>query len=172
MKRLMVGSRLLIAGTVGAALLAAGALGLGAVALGQDQSAATTKDVIFARKILMDTINENMDDLEAMVASGKIDMNEGRDHSNIVSVMLMAFPHMFPPASNEWKPNAALDPGTDTFASPDLWSNFTEFYKMSDVASKAAFEASRARTEDEFKKSIGNLRGACDGCHARFLKKQ
>ena len=31
--------------------------------------------------------------------------------SDTISVMLMAFPHLFPPASNQWKPDVARDPG-------------------------------------------------------------
>ncbi len=42
------------------------ALGVSLLAWGQDQSAALAKDAIFARKILMDTISNNMDELETM----------------------------------------------------------------------------------------------------------
>jgi len=47
--------------------LGAGALGIDSVAFGQDQSAAAPKDVIFARKILMGSIGDNMDELDTMV---------------------------------------------------------------------------------------------------------
>jgi cytochrome c556 len=171
MRKVMSGRRLAIAGVLGAALLAAAGFGSGPVALGQDQSAAVPKDVIFARKILMDTINENMDDLEAMVAQGKIDLAEGTAHSNIVSVMLMAFPHLFPPTTNEWKPGGEKDPGTDTYASPDIWRRYADFYKMAETATQAAFKASRAHNDDEFKTHIGELRNACNACHEAFLKK-
>ena len=43
---------------------------------------APPKDTIFARKILMDTINNNMDELEGMIASGKdLDLKEAREHA-------------------------------------------------------------------------------------------
>jgi len=160
-----------IAGTMGAAVLVAGALGGGSVAFGQDASA-PPKEIIFARKILMDSINDNMDDLEAMVAQGKIDLNEGKPHSNIVSVMLMAFPHLFPPATNDWKPGGNRDPGTDTFAAPEVWTNYADFYKRAKDASEIAFKASRAGTEAAFKDQIGQLRIACDSCHGIYLKKE
>ena len=51
-----------------------------------------------------------MDELEAIAALEKVEkseLTEGRDHAEIVSVMLMAFPHLFPPATNQWKPNVA-----------------------------------------------------------------
>lgn len=62
------------------------------IAWAQDQSAATTKDVIFARKIMMDSIGNNMDEIDTMLQSGRIDLIEGREHADMVSVMLMAFP--------------------------------------------------------------------------------
>src|SRR5262249_901331 len=109
MMQRMLRSRRAIVATVGAAALIAGMIGLGPLALGQN-AAAPPKEIIFARKILMDSISENMDDLEAMVAQGKIDLNEGRPHSNIMSVMLMAFPHLFPASTNEWKEGVDRDP--------------------------------------------------------------
>src|SRR5436309_13663116 len=90
------------AAIVGLAGLCAGALG--SVALGQDRGATPPKETIFARKILMDSIGRNMDDIEANAGSAKIDLGEGRDHADIVSVMLMAFQHLIPPSTNEWKP--------------------------------------------------------------------
>jgi cytochrome c556 len=166
-----VGARLSIAGVIGAAMLSAATLGIGSVALGQDQSAATAKDVIFARKILMGSIGENMDELEAIIASGKIDVQHGASHADLVSVMLLSFPHLFPPVSNEWKPNVDKDAGTDTFAAPEIWTRYADFYQRAADAAKAAYNASRARNADEFTKSVTELRDGCDGCHAIYQKK-
>ena len=47
------------------------AVGLGSLALGQDPNAAIVKDAIFARKILMNAISTNMDELETMTGSDK-----------------------------------------------------------------------------------------------------
>jgi len=171
MKQAASGARCWLAGAVIAGLVSAGTLGIGSTALGQDQSAATVKEVIFARKILMTTIGENMDELEAIIASGKIDVKHGAEHANLVSVMLLAFPHLFPPASNEWKPNVDKDPGSDTYAAPEVWTRFADFYQRTQDASKAAYDASQARNEEEFKKSVGELRTGCDGCHAIYQKK-
>jgi cytochrome c556 len=171
MKEVALEARYWLAGAVIAGLVSAGTLGIGSTALGQDQSAATVKEVIFARKILMTTIGENMDELEAIIASGKIDVKHGAEHANLVSVMLLAFPHLFPPASNQWKPNVDKDPGSDTYAAPEVWTRFADFYQRTQDASKAAYDASQARNEDEFKKSVGELRTGCDGCHAIYQKK-
>src|SRR5262245_19846472 len=151
MTRFVSGLCFVIAGAVGAGLLAATAPGLSSRALAQDQSAATAKDVIFARKILMGSVGDNMDELEAIISSGKIDVQHGAQHADLVSLLLLSFPHLFPPASNEWKPNVDKDPGTDTFAASEVWTRFADFYHRSQEASKAAYAASRARNEDEFK---------------------
>ena len=74
--------------------------------LARIRAAATTKDLIFARKIVMDMIGRNMDEIDTMLQTGKIDLAEGREHADTISVMLMAFPHLFPPDSDQWKPNA------------------------------------------------------------------
>ena len=153
--------------------IAASLLATSFVALAQDQSAATVKDVIFARKTMMSTISDNMDQIETMIASGKkIDLDDAHEHADTISVMFMAFPHLFPPTSNQWKPNADLDPATDTFASPDAWTKFPDFYKRAAAASKTAYDMSRADKEDALKARAKELRVACDGCHAAYLKTQ
>ena len=157
---------------IGFACLAAAMLATSFTASAQDQSAATAKDVIFARKTLMSSISDNMDQIETMIATGKIDLDDAHEHADTISVMLMAFPHLFPASSNQWKPNADLDPGTDTFASPDAWTKFPDFYKRAADASKTAYDMSRAEKEDAFKARATELRVACNGCHAVYLKTQ
>jgi cytochrome c556 len=136
----------------------------------QDPQVATAPDVIMARKTLMSTLSDYFDKIEAMIAAGKIDLAEGNERADTVSVMFMVFPHLFPASSNQWKPGADLDPGTDTFASPDVWSKYADFYQRAAAASKTAFNMSRADKEDEFKAAAKELRAACDSCHAVYLK--
>jgi cytochrome c556 len=152
------------------AILLAG-IGMNELALGQDRSAAIAKDAIFARKILMDAIGRNMDEIETMMASPKgVDMAEAGEHSDNISIMLMAFPHLFPADTNQWKPNVERDPGRDTYAAPELWTNYEDFYARAAQASKAAYNASRARQESAFKTFAIELRAACDSCHAAYMK--
>jgi cytochrome c556 len=170
-KKTSLGSRRPMA--IGCAGLAAAVLATSFIAMAQDQSAATAKDVIFARKTLMSSLSDNMDQIETMIASGKkIDLDDGHEHADTISVMLMAFPHLFPPSSNQWKPNADRDPATDTFASPDAWTKFPDFYKRAADASKTAYDMSRADKEDAFKARAKELRVACNGCHEAYLKTQ
>ena len=135
----------------------------------QDQP--VPSDTIFARKILMGAIDMNMDEIETMLApEGKLMLSDAQQHAETISTMLMAFPHLFPPATNQWNPGADRDPATDTFASPDLWSNFADFYRRASEASKIAWDASRAKRPDEFRSLIGQLRQRCNACHALNLK--
>jgi cytochrome c556 len=157
--------------TVAAVLLCAGLLGSGSLALGQDQSAATPQDAIVARKTAMNTLSDKMDTIEAAIASGKkLDLEDGHANADVISVLMMAFPHLFPPSTNQWKPNVDRDPATDTYASPDVWTKFADFYKQATAASKAAFDASRADDEGAFKAAIAQLRTGCNACHAAYLK--
>jgi hypothetical protein len=103
---------------------------LAAPARAQDQSAATPADTIFARKTVMDTISEKMDALEAAsIADRKIDLNAAHEQADVLSVLLLAFPHMFPVATNQWKPDIDKDPAVDTYAAPELWAKFSDFYR-------------------------------------------
>ncbi len=135
------------------------------------QELSPAKDTIFARKILMGAIDMNMDEIETMLApEGKLDLAEGQENAETISTMLMAFPHMFPPRTNQWRPGADRDPATDTFASPAVWTDFTDFYQRSTSASKLAFSASRAKRAVDFKPLIAELRTNCDACHAIYMK--
>jgi cytochrome c556 len=119
----------------------------------------------------MDTISRNMDELESMTASPKaVDLMEGREHADSISIMLMAFPHLFAAGTNQWKPNVERDPGTDTYASPDVFTNYMDFYARAAHASKVAYNASRSQRESDFKSFVAELRVACDSCHAVYLK--
>jgi hypothetical protein len=162
-------SRTRIATLARRVVLAACFLGTASAAL--TQGLPPPKDTIFARKILMGSIDMNMDEIETMTApDGTLNLGEGQEHADIVSIMLMSFPHMFPPGTNQWVANADRDPATDTFASPDVWSNFADFYQRAQAASKIAFDASRAKRPDDFKALVVQLRAACNGCHATYMK--
>jgi cytochrome c556 len=135
------------------------------------QELPSAKDTIFARKILMGAIDMNMDEIETMLApEGKLELADAQEHAETISTMLMAFPHMFPPATNQWKPGVDRDPATDTFASPDVWTNFADFYQRAAEASKVAWNASRAQRHADFRLLIAQLRDHCNSCHAINMK--
>jgi cytochrome c556 len=143
----------------------------GGLACAQEQAAPPPKDTIFARKILMNAVDANMDEIETMLApGGKLDSAEAREHSDAISTLLLAFPHLFPAATNLWKPNVERDPATDTYASPELWTHFADFYQRATDASKLAYQASRAQSGSEYRGAIAKLRTACNGCHAAYQR--
>jgi cytochrome c556 len=148
--------------------LAAVIPGSGFAAWAQDK-ALPPGDIITARKTLMSVIARNMYPLDEMIYTGKINLPRGRRNADSIAAMLQAFPLLFPAHTNAWKPGTA-DPGSATFADPHIWDQFDFFYKESMVASKYAFDASRAETEAQFRKSVTELRQTCDGCHATFQK--
>jgi cytochrome c556 len=135
------------------------------------QELPSAKDTIFARKILMGAIDTNMDEVETMLApEGKLNLADAQEHAETISTMLMAFPHLFPLATNQWKAGAERDPATDTFASPELWTNFADFYQRATDASKIAWSASRAKRAADFRALMAQLRERCNACHALNLK--
>ena len=141
------------------------------LALGQAPVTPPPKDTIFARKILMGAINTKMAEIETMLTpDGKLDAAEAQEQADTISIMLMSFPHMFAVETNHWKPGAERDPATDTFASPDLWVNFADFYQRASTASKIAQDASNTKRLDDFRRLIGELRAACNGCHENYMK--
>jgi cytochrome c556 len=129
------------------------------------------KDTIFARKVVMGEIDMNMDEIETMLApGGKLDLADAREHAEVISTLLLVFPHLFPVSTNQWKEGANRDPATDTFANPAIWSNYADFYKRATEASKIAWSAAAAKKPDEFRAQIKQLRVRCNGCHALNMK--
>jgi cytochrome c556 len=59
---------------------------------------------------------------------------------------------------------------TGTFASPDVWTKFADFYRRATAASKTAYDMSRADQPDDLKTRTAELRTTCNGCHAAYLK--
>jgi cytochrome c556 len=150
--------------------LVAASLAIGPAAMAQDQSAAAGADAIFARKTIMDALCDKMAEIERMIALGKIDTKVTHAHGDTISVMLMAFPHLFPPGTNKWKPDLDQDPLTETLASPNLWSSFPDFYRQATAAAKTAFALSRADKIDDIKTNARELRIECDTCHSLYLE--
>ena len=163
------GRRLLL---VACAALAAGLTAISWAAGAQDQSAATDADAIFARKTLKDTVCDKLMGIERMISSGKIDLDDVHREADAISALLMAFPHLFPPGSNQWKPGNDQDPARATLASPELWKDFARFYSHATASSRSAFELSRAATGEEVKSRARELRITCDTCHALYLEDQ
>jgi cytochrome c556 len=135
-----------------------------------DQRAATAQDVIFARKALKDAVCDRLSEIERGIAGNRVDVDHARVAADAIAAMLTAFPHLFPPSSNRWKPDSDEAPESATLASPDLWSDFPDFYRQATAAAQAAFELSRARDVEDVKTRARVLRITCDTCHALYLE--
>jgi cytochrome c556 len=160
---------------LGAAAL--GALLLGAVLTGglnvrarEDAGPDQATDAILARKTLSDTFCDKMDLIEKAARSRARIPGAAREAADTISVLLLAFPHLFPPTSNRWTPDGNVDPVAETLASPEIWSDFPGFYRRAKDASRIAFTLSRAPTDEEFRTLTMDLRVACDSCHALYLE--
>src|SRR5450755_854177 len=106
---------------IGGACLIAALTVASSVAFGQDPNPASPKDIIVARKTLMNTIGTNMYPVDEMLETGKIDLGAARVYLESISAMLLAFPLLFPSSTNLWYQNAKRDPATDTLADAAIW---------------------------------------------------
>lgn len=144
---------------------------IGAAALAGDRPSGAVKDEIFARKILMNAIDGQIDAIDWMVTSNKpFDLSEAIDRAGTVSAMLLALPHLFPPETNQWREGAVRDPARDTFASPDLWLHFDDFYRRAGEASRLALVLSQAKSRQEVEQRFEAVRETCASCHGLYVK--
>jgi cytochrome c556 len=128
-----------------------------------------TADVISSRKTMMDFMCDRMAQIEVMIGQNKIDVPFARGSGEAISAMLQAFPHLFPPSSNRWRPDDP-DPVGQTLASPGIWTSFADFYRHAADAAKIAHAMGRADTAEDVKSRARELRIVCDGCHALYLE--
>lgn len=133
-------------------------------------------DVIFARRVLMGSIDVYMQEIEAFVEdaldTGEPIPFEAAEAADIVSSMLLAFPHLFPSGTDIWSEEAeAEDPTSVSLALPAIWERFPDFYERANEAAQQAFDLSRARPRDEvWMQAAADLRSACDSCHADYTR--
>jgi cytochrome c556 len=158
--------KILIAGCALAVLVAAAAE---LPAAGQGQNAGLTGvdkpgDVVQARQLLMDGIDEDMHDIDLVGTGQSFRLDDLKAHADRISTLMSAFPHLFPPQTRP-SPDAPVP----TTASPAVWKEFPDFYDRAAAAAKTALDASQATTLDQFKPLGTQLRAACDSCHAKYM---
>jgi cytochrome c556 len=159
MKFLIAGGWLAVAVAAAAVLPAAGQ-GQNAGLTGIDKPG----DVVQARQLLMDGIDEDMHEIDLAGSGQSFPLEELKAHADRISTLLSAFPHLFPPQTQP-SPDAPVP----TTASPAVWKEFGDFYSRAATAAKTAFDASQAGTFDQFKPLGAQLRASCDGCHAKYM---
>jgi cytochrome c556 len=125
-------------------------------------------EVIMARQLLKDGVDEEMQPIDLAGAGQNTPLDELKAHANRISTMITAFPHLFPPQT---KPGTSADGSPSlTTATPAVWDRFDDFYKMAQLAAMTAYEASQAADLKEFLEHGTKLRALCDGCHAQYMK--
>ncbi len=125
-------------------------------------------DVIAARQLLMDGIESEMMVIELALQGNAPQLDDLKARADRISTLLTAFPHLFPPQT---KPGVAADGSPiNTTATPAIWQNFDAFYGIAKDAATTAYDASQAGASDKFAEQVKKLRGACDGCHAQYMK--
>jgi cytochrome c556 len=125
-------------------------------------------DVIAARQLVMDGIESEMMVIELALEGSTPPIDDLKARADRISTLLTAFPHLFPPQT---KPGVAADGSPiNTTATPAIWQDFDAFYGVAKDAATTAYDASQAGAADKFREQAKKLRGACDGCHARYMK--
>lgn len=129
-------------------------------------------DVVLARRVLMTGIGRNMDEIAGMIEdSGAFSLDEAREHADLISTMLLAFPHLFPVETNTWSRELAEDdPAHVSLALPAVWENYDDFVARAQEASQTALDASFAATAERFKALARDLQQACDSCHQAYRR--
>ena len=161
---------LLVMATVAAVAIGTAGLRIG-IAQGQEAEPGLTgisypEDLVFARQLLMDDLEEMMPPIDAAATGGDFDVAALQNDVYLMSTIIGAFPHMFAPQT---KPVVAPD-GTPplTTATDAIWEDFDDFYARAMDASNLAFEMSFANA-DEFRTMATDLRAACDSCHELYM---
>ena len=127
-----------------------------------------TDDVIAARQLLMDGIESEMMVIELALEGRAPQLDDLKARADRISTLLTGFPHLFPPQT---KPGVAADGSPiNTTATLAIWQDFDAFYGIAKDAATTAYDASQAGAADKFKEQAKKLRGACDGCHAKYMK--
>jgi cytochrome c556 len=155
--------------TIGICVGAAGALaGDRSPTMGETHPA----DVVLARRIVMTGIGRNMDEITGMIEDGgAFNLHEAREHADLISTMLLAFPHLFSVETDTWSEKLAQDdPAHVSLALPTVWQNYDDFVERAQHASQMALDASFAATTEQFKAVARDLQQACDSCHKAYRR--
>lgn len=123
--------------------------------------------VITARRALMTEAERLMMPIDSFSISGPGDSAELRSAAVTIESLLLTLPHLFPPTTNLFDPTAHDPP---TLALPTIWDRFAAFRTFATAAQRAAGAMAQAEDGEPLRAASARLRGACDTCHAAFMK--
>jgi len=124
-------------------------------------------DLVQARQMLMDAVEEQMMAVEAALVGKEAKLLDLQNRVYQMNILFSAFPHLFAPQTQPPKGND--DPGYQTNALPKIWQNFEVFYDVVQNAAGVSLAASQAKDIAQFKAEMQKLRNACDSCHADYM---
>ena len=125
------------------------------------------EEVIEARRALMTEVETLMKPVDSFIVGEPVDATTLRANAATIEPMLLALPHLFPPTTNLFDPQAHDPPTT---ALPTVWQRFPAFLTFAESAERAAAALREAEGEEALRAASTRLRGACDACHAGFMK--
>jgi len=134
-----------------------------ALALGAAGGAASATDVIGERQEAMEGVYEGMKNLAA-IAKGEAPFDAGVVQKNAASMKdhLREASRLFPEGSGQGD--------VETWAKPEIWSNYADFTLKLEKA-QAAAEAMKSVTEESaFRPAMGKLGNACKSCHTDYRR--
>ncbi|HUQ52993.1 MAG TPA: cytochrome c [Gammaproteobacteria bacterium] len=135
---------------------------------GQGWTGLTDPDeVIEARRALMDEAERLMKPIDEYSIGLPHDAESLHSAATTLERLLLALPHLFPPTTNQYDPDAH-DPLT--IALPAIWQRFAAFQSFADSAEHAAAALATAEDGEPLRAASTRMRAACDTCHAAFMK--
>ena len=139
------------------------AIAVVALALAAVGVAASAADVINERQEAMEGVYDAMKSFAA-IAKGEAPFDAGIVQKNATSMKdhLQEASRLFPEGSGEGD--------VETWAKPEIWSNYADFTLKLEKA-QAAAEAMKSVTEESaFRPAMGKLGNACKSCHTDYRR--
>src|SRR5690606_5898783 len=136
----------------------------GAPAAGPGWTGAThADDVIAARRGLMLELQQQMQPIDSHAAGEPAEPADLREAARAIAAMLGTVPHLFPPTTDRYDPEAEIPA---TLALPAVWEDFDGFYSLASAAAAAAANMVATGRAAALPAAARALRGACDACHS------
>lgn len=125
------------------------------------------EELIEARRALMSRAEDLMKPIDSFTVGEPSDPKVMRENAATVGAMLHAVPHLFPPTTNRFDPEAHDPP---TLALPAIWERFAAFETFAENAERMAAALEISEDGEPLRAASVQLRAACDACHAGFMK--
>ena len=126
-----------------------------------------TAEIIEARRVLMRQVQKSMQPIDAFTVEGTGDAATVRSAAETIEAMMLAFPHLFPPATNLYDATLREPP---TIALPAVWERFATFRAAAEQSERTAAAVAASSDATSLRTAAVALRTSCEDCHARFTQ--